>query len=241
MNRFMSTLQKDVMIQSRNNMYAISVMVAIVFAVIFTMVLKPEYLSTVIPAALLFIVGGTTIIFVGALIMEEKELGLIDVFEITPLNMKTYLMSKVVSLTFLSTLEVLIMIGIPIYWNNNNYDIELPNIAVLIVAVILLNLFYTLLGIGIVVRFNKLTDFMMPTVLIMIFLQVPIVYYSRIINAKLLLIIPSAAPIMLVQGAFNGLDLWQWIYGTVYTLLIVTVTGYWAYKAFVNNVLKKAR
>lgn len=241
MNRFMSTLQKDVMIQSRNNMYAVTILVAVVFAIIFTFILKPEHLSTVIPAAMLFVVGGTTIIFIGALIMEEKELGLINAFTVTPLDMRTYLASKIFSLTFLSTVEVGIMVGVPIFWNNGNNNTQLPNIILLFIAVVVLNLFYTLLGLAISVRFNKLTDVMMPIVIVMIFLQVPIVYFSGIMEIKLLLIIPTAAPIMLVSGAFNPLGMWEWLYGVIYTILIIVVTGRWAFSAFNKHILEKTR
>jgi len=241
MNRFASTFQKDVMVQARNNLYTISIMVALVFAVIFTFLLKPEHLSKVIPATLLFVVGGTTIIFIGALLMEEKELGLINAFTVTPLNMKTYLASKIFSLTVLSTIEVGIMIGVPIFWNNSSVGTELPNLLLLSVAVISLNLFYTLLGMAISVRFNKLTDVMMPITALMIFLQIPIIYFANILDSKLLLIIPSAAPIMLVQGAFNTLSQWQWLYGCIYTMVIILITGIWAYKAFDAHVLKKTR
>lgn len=241
MSRFASTFQKDVMIQARNNMYSISLIVAVLFAIVFTFILNPEFLRSIIPVALLFIVGGTTIIFIGALIMDEKELGILNAFSITPLSIREYLWSKIVSLTFLATLEVGIMIGIPIAYAYINEGVALPNVLMLILGIVSVNVIYTVLGIGIVVRFRKLTDFLLPTVLIMIFLQVPILYYAKIITSNLILIIPSAAPIMLVQSAFNTLETWQWIYGIAYTIAWLVGLILWAFNSYKLHVVEKMR
>lgn len=239
MNRFASTIQKDVMIQVRNNMYSISLIIAIFFSIVFTFILKPQHVKSVIPAALLFIVGGTTITFIGALIMNEKELGILDALTITPLKIREYLLSKVVSLTFLATLEVGIMIGGPIAYSHLTIGSPLPNLYILTLGIVSINLMYTILGISIAVRFKKLTDFFLPTVFVMIFLQVPVIYFAKIISSKLLLIIPSAAPIMLVQGAFDKLETWQWIYGVSYTLILLLSLLIWAFRSYKAHIFKK--
>ena len=129
----------------------------------------------------------------------------------------------------------------PLWWHHSNGGMALPNVPLLVTAVALLNMMYVFMGIVIAVRFRKLTDAMMPTVAVMIVLQVPIVYFLGVLRSKALLLIPSAAPVMLVQGVFHGLENWEWLYGIFYTAILIGITGRWAYSAFNMHVLEKAR
>ena len=78
MRRLTSTIRKDMIVQSRNNIYSMTLVVAFLFAVVFSLLIKPEYIGLIIPSALLFIVGGTTVVFIAILIMDEKELGILN-------------------------------------------------------------------------------------------------------------------------------------------------------------------
>lgn len=239
MSRLGSTIRKDMIVQSRNNIYSMTLVIAVMFAIVFSLLLKPEHLGLIVPAALLFVVGGTTIIFVALLIMEEKELGILNALTVSPLNTYEYLISKISSITLLATLEVAIMIGIPIVLAYYRVGLDLPNIAALLIGVLIINCIYCMIGVIVSVRFNKFTDFMFPGVIVVIFLQIPTLYFAKMIQSNILLIIPSSAPVMFVYGAFNKLDLWQWVYATGYSLLILGLLGLWTHQAYIKHVKSK--
>jgi len=241
MGKFFSTFQKDVMVQVRNNIYGVTFIIALLFAVVFTFALNPNIISLAIPAAILFLVGGTTLAFIGGLILDEKDKGILLAMVLSPLSTKQYLWSKIASITFLAVLEIGIMAGGPVAYFTLAKGVALPNIPIFIVAIIAINLLYSLLGVTITVRYRKMTEYMIPVVFCMIFFQIPILYYANIITSPLLLAIPSAAPVMLVHGAFNSLELWQWIYSFGYTALILVVLSYTAIRAYKKYIIGKLR
>lgn len=238
MSRLASTIRKDMIVQSRNNIYTMTLVVALLFAIVFSILLKPEHIGVIIPAAMLFIVGGTTVVFIAILIMDEKELGLLNAMTVTPLSTKEYLIAKVGSITFLASLEVAIMLGVPIVLGYYRVGIQLPNFVFLVLGVIIVNLMYSLLGVGLIVRFEKFTEFMFPAVMIMVFFQIPAIYYAGILSTKAILLIPSAAPVMLIYGSFNQLEVWQLIYGIGYSVIILAGFAFWAYRAYVKHVVR---
>ncbi len=241
MNRLTTTIQKDMVVQIRNHIYTISLSLAVLFSIIFAALLKPDSIPIVIPAVMLLIVGGTTLVFIGGLILEEKETGILSALMLSPLRIKEYLWSKIITLTFLSTVEVGIMIGVPIAFFFYSKGTALPNLFLLLVGVLILNVMYTLLGIGLTVRYKKITDYMIPIVMIMIALQLPIIYYGKIVESPLFLVIPSSAPVMVIQGAFNQLPAWQWIYAVSYNLIILLGLLKWAFRSYHHYIVRKMR
>lgn len=241
MGRLSSSIQKDTMIQARKNLYAISLGLAVIFSLIFCFILKPDQLKIVIPAAMLLIVGGSTLLFVGALIMDEKESGVLSALVVSPLTSREYLLSKIITLTFLSTLEVGIMTGIPLAYFHGKFGVELPNILLLAVGIVILNMSLTALGIIVAVRFKKITDYIVPILVVMIFLQVPIIYFSGIMNSHVFLAIPSSASVMIIRGAFGALEPWQWIYAGIYNAVIVASLLIWAVASYEKHIVRKMR
>ena len=239
MSRLPSTIRKDMIVQSRNNIYSMTLVVALLFAIVFSVLLKPEHIGAIIPAALLFIVGGTTVVFVAILIMDEKELGILSALTVTPLKTKEYIISKVSSITFLATLEVAIMLGVPIALSYYRVGMELPNFLLLVLGVLVVNAMYSMLGVGLIVRFDRFTDFMFPAVILMVMFQLPSIYYADIISSKLLLLIPSAAPVMLVYGAFNSLETWEILYGILYSAFILAIFAIWSYRAYKKHIVER--
>jgi fluoroquinolone transport system permease protein len=199
-----------------------TLVVAFLFAIVFSVLLSPEHIGAIIPPALLFIVGGTTVVFVAILIIDEKELGILNALTVTPLNSKEYL----------------IMLGVPITLAYYRVGLELPKFFLLALGVLIINTIYSMLGVGLIVRFGKFTDFMFPAVIILVFFQVPSLYFADIITSKLLLLIPSAAPVMLVYGAFNSLEVWEWIYGIGYSVLVLIGFALWSYKAYMKHIVE---
>ena len=239
MSRLGSSIQNNMIIQVRKNYYSVTLLIAVLVAVVTALLFKPHQIRTLIPAVMLLIVGGTTFVFIGGLIFDEKEKGILSALAVSPLSVGEYIWAKIISLTFLSTLEVGIMVFGPVIWFSLRADIEMPRVLPLVSGIVILNLLYTLAGLSITVYFRKITDFLMPMTGIMIFLQIPVLYFAGIIKHPIFLAIPSAAPVMIIQGAFISLELRQWIYAGSYVLCQLVVLVIWSYRSFVRNIMER--
>lgn len=239
MRRLLATIKTDISVQFRNQFYTIAIAIALVFAIILSQLIRPEQIITVIPALLLLIVGGTTLLFVGGLIIAEKDEGTLSAIIVSPLRPAEYLWSKIITLTLLATLEVVVLIGGALAIMSFSRNIAWPNLIIFLTGIIAINIAYTILGIALSVRYKKITDYVVPVLFIAIFLQLPIIYFWGIFEHPLFLLIPSSAPIQLIQGSLLKLEAWQWFYAIGYIVLQLTVLTGWAYQAFDTHIIRK--
>ena len=170
----------------------------------------PERLPAYIPTLLLLVVGGTTLLYVGAMMLFEKDEGTLSATLVSPLRSSAeYLWSKVLSLTALATLESVVMIGGATLIMSFSVDVTLPNIPILLVEI---GVLYTLIGIIIIVRLDAITDFLVLMGLVATMLQFPFLYFLGWVEHPLLLVIPTSAPTVIMHGAYRALSAGAWLY-----------------------------
>lgn len=239
MNRLFAAMKTDVMVQTRNNLYTIGIAVALLSGFIVSRISTAAALPTMIPIIMLFVVGGSTLLYVAGLIIFEKDEGTLNALIVSPLRRSEYLWSKIISLSFLATLESVLLIGLSIFLISRSEEISAFNIPILLLGIITMAVLYTLLGIVLIVRFRQITDFLVPVLVVAIVLQAPFLYFAGLIDNPLFLIIPTSAPTMLMQGAWLNLEVWQWVYALGYSALQVIVLCIWAFRAFDTHIVRK--
>ena len=232
MNRFTAALRTDVITQVRNRLYIIGPVASILFAIFAGLVSNPSNYFRAIPVFLLLVVGGTTLMYVAAMILFEKDEGTLSAVTVSPLRTWEYLLSKVVSLSLLALLESLILIGLVTRFQGSN-------LLLLVFGNLVIGIIYTLIGIVMIVRYRSITDFLVPLLVVALVLQLPVLYFLGLIESPLLLIIPSSAPTMLIQSAWVPLTTGQWVYALVYSLALVVGLSIWAYRAFYRHIIMK--
>jgi len=241
MKRLLSAIKTDFTVQVRNNLYVIGIMVALLVAGVLSYVATPERMFLLVPALLLTVIGGSTMMYVAGMILFEKDEHTINAIIVSPLRSAEYLWAKVISLTVLATIESVIMVGgamlIMSYW----YHLSLPNIPLLLLGIVAIGIIYTLIGIIAVVRYNKITDFLVPMTGVMIVLQLPFLYFIGMVHHNIFLLIPTSAPAMIMQGAYTSLSTWHWVYAIGYTLLTICLLAVWARHAFNAYIVCKGR
>ena len=238
MTRFLSSIRKDVVIQARKKFYAVSLTFASLTAAIFSIYLDPQMILKLIPATIL-ILSGMSLIFVGILIAEENEKGILKALMYSPLTIGEYLGAKIISLTILGNIEMGIMIAGPLYYFHVVDDVELPNMWIFFIGLTILNLIYTIIGVIISVRFKKLTDMLFPITAIVILLEIPAVHFSDLLTSNFFLTIPSSAPVVLIQSAFIDLSSTMWIYTIAYNAFLLVLLSWWAKAAYNKHILLK--
>ena len=237
MKRLLSTIKTDVTVQVRNKLYTVGMSVAVLIAIMLSQLAAPDELPAVIPATMLLIIGSTTLIYVAGMIVFERDEGTINAVIVSPLRISEYLWSKIISLTFLATLEAAVMVGGALLILGFSLAITVPNVALLLLGIIAIGILYTLIGVILIARFDKITDFLIPMSAVFSVLQLPFLYFLGWVEHPLFLLIPTSAPTVLMQGAYVPLSAWEWFYAIGYTVLLIPGLTFWAYRAFEKHIV----
>jgi fluoroquinolone transport system permease protein len=172
--------------------------------------------------------------FIGGMVLLEKEQGILSLLYITPLKIKEYMISKILTLTIISML-VGVVISKVAY---SGY----VNIILLLVGILLTSIFYTLIGFIISTTSRSVNDYfvrMMPWMLLLVlpcFSLIPndtIPYWMQCFID----IIPSVAGLKLVFGAFYHIPLWQIVIYIVPLIIFNYIAFIKAMNMFKNKVV----
>lgn len=241
MTRLTSAMKTDVQVQIRNRLYYIGPAFAVLAAGLLAWLAPVVDLAQIVPTAMILLIGGSTLLYVVGLIMFEKEEGTLNAVIVSPLWPFEYLLSKVLTLTALATLESAIIIGGAVLMIRGRSLEPSPFYPPLLLAgIIAIGVLYTLIGIIVMVRYDRLTEALVPVLAIAIPLQLPFLYFLGWLAQPLFLVVPTSAPTMLMWGAFYPLAPWQWLYGVGYTIILVAGLAYWAHAAFRTHIIRKA-
>lgn len=239
MSRLLSAMKMDVTVQVRTNLYTIGIVAGVIIAAALAQLARPEQLVAVIPTLMLLVVGGSTLLYVAGMILFEKDEGTLNAVIVSPMRTSEYLGSKIVTLTALATLEAIIMTGGAMLLMQWSSTVTLPNIPLLFVGIIAIGVIYTLIGIVLIVRYDKITDFLIPMSGVAVVLQLPFLYFLGWVAHPILLVIPTSAPTMLMRGAYRQLTAWEWLYAIGYTGALIIGLAIWAYRAFQTHIIMK--
>lgn len=239
MTRLSQAIATDIRIQFRNGLYHVGIIISLIIAIALAQLTSPQSLGNVVPAAILLIIGGTTMLYVAGMMIFEKDEGTIAATIVSPLTTKEYLIAKLVSLVLLATLESLISIYGAIVIHQIGGAATWPNAAWLVLGILVIGIVFTLTGIAVVARFNKITDFLIPMAAISVAMQLPFLYFWGLWKHPALLILPTAAPTMLMDAAFRPLAMWEQFYAIGYSIATVLALGLWAHAAFQKHIIQR--
>ena len=239
MTRLLAAVKTDATVQVRNNLYTIGIGVGVLVAVVLALLAGPEHLAAAVPPTMLLVGGGSTLLYVAGMILFEKDEGTLHAVIVSPLRTSEYLGSKVLTLTTLATLEAAVMIGGALLIVSRSGTAPWPHLPVLLLGLIAMGVLFTLIGIVLIVRYDKITDFLIPVSALSMMLQLPVLYFLDVVVHPAFLVIPASAPTLLIKGAFFPLTPWEWLYAVGYTAALIIGLAFWAYRAFVKHIRMK--
>ena len=239
MSRLLRAMRTDAVVQWRNGLYLVGLVAALLLALALSRLATPASLGLVVPTVMLLVVGGSTLLYVAGLIIFEKDEGTLRATLVSPLRRTEYLWSKIMTLSALATLEgLVIVVGTLLLMPTSP---PLPELPLLLVGIAAIGLVYTLVGIILVVRFDTITDTLIPLGAAAAVLQSPVFHFLDWVPHAGWLVIPTSAPAMLMRGAFLPLDTLEWIYAWGYTAVSVLVLTGWAYRGFDHHIPGRGR
>lgn len=232
MRRLAATLRLDLRLQVRNHLYLFTALTTLLLLTVLRQLVPREVLEEVFPPLLFLWLGSTTLMFVAAQVLFEKGEGTLSAVTVSPLRTLEYLVSKLLTLTSLATVESLALLFFS-YGTN-------VNLPLLLLGVVGLAALYTLVGLILVVRYDSVTHFLMTSPLYLTPLCVPALGLTGLWDSPFLYLWPTQGPLLLLEGAFQDVAAWQVGYALVWTALSLVGLVVWAERAFYRHVILKA-
>lgn len=228
MSRFLATWWLDVQIQIRNLFYLVTGAGAGIITLVIVYLIPEERYSLAIPNVVFLGMAMPFYLAAGQILFEKSERTL-DALSVSPLRIRDYLISKVVTLGQIGVMEACLITGV-IY--------GVPDTPILfLVGVLQLTTVFVLGGIILVVRYESVNDFLIPSIPVILVLQIMLVYEFGLLEGWVILW-PVYGGWMLLLAGMND---WHWESLLLYlcsSLAWIGVFWYWAERAFEKWVLR---
>jgi len=202
----LATLRLDVALQARSRLYVIGLGVAVVMGAMVRYLIPEAHVGRGLAAFYVLGVGGPTFMFGASTLLRAKEEGTLAALRVSGLSTRDYVASKALTLTAFALVESAVVYAIAARGVETRY-------VALVLGAAVLGLFYTLLGLGLASGYRAITTFLLPTgTVASVLLQLPFLSLVGIGPAWVYYLIPTQAPLLIIQGAFEPLAAWQWAY-----------------------------
>jgi fluoroquinolone transport system permease protein len=231
MSLLWSTMRWDWRLQWRQGLFLAALFVMLVWVGIFSQIndLVARYLLPVMLYIDLSIFG---FFFMAGLLYLEKGEGVLAALVVTPLRSWHYLVAKLATLTLIG-LAVSIVVVAVVHREGVNWPL-------LIAALTLNSLFFSLASFILAVRYDAINEFLIPAVWLLGVAQIPFLDSLGIWSGWPIYLLPFQAALLLVRGAFEPLAAWQWLYALTYIGLCIVVGYIWALHTFEWFVVRGA-
>jgi len=212
MRNINNVIKSDFKFQYEEGFLYIYLAICIIYLVILS-VLPSSILSIVLPVLIYSDPAGLGLFFIGGMIMLEKRQGIVNYLIVTPLLVREYILSKVMTL---STLAVVVTLIITIFTSIK----EPINYLVLITSTFLTANFFTMIGILIAITCSNLNEYFVKIIPWMILLSLPCLGLIVLPDNIFISIIPSVASLQLIIGAFHEITIIKYLLLTIYLIII---------------------
>lgn len=227
---FRSMVAWDVRLQVRYGFYAVYAVLTVAF-VVGLRLLEPALRTD---ATVLLVVTDPTLLgfyFIAALVLFEKEEGVLAALVTTPLGDRGYLASKVLTLSLLAVVASTIVVVL-------GHGASPPGLALLAGTVAASASLFVLAGFVAVARFDSINEYFIGAVGWGTVLFLPLFGYVGVVETRLFYLLPTQATLLLVEGTFRPLSAWQYGYGVAVLAVGNAVAYAWARRSFRRHIVR---
>lgn len=225
MRRLIHSIKLDMRMQMKYGLYTVYIVIVAMYLLMLTFI-PQNYAVKIAPIIIFSDPSALGFFFIGGLVLLEKSENVLDYIVVTPLRVKEYIISKVVSLSLISLVAALII---------SLYSCSLSfNIPVFIVTIILTSSVFTLIGFIAVSKFQSINEYLLSSMLYIIVLFIPFIGYFNLFQCWIFYIFPTHAMLMLLKGSFGNISSLNFIYSIAYLVLWIFLL----YKLSINRFVK---
>ena len=226
--RLLHAVWADIRFQFKQGFYLVYVLITVMYLIILSF-LSEDILSVGLPLVVFSDPSVLGLFFIGGIIMLEKMQGILSVLVVSPLRTIEYILSKVISLAFVSVLAAVAITGFSNYGS--------VNWLLVFLSTVLTSGIFTLCGIMITAGCNTVNQYMIKTVPYMLLLVLPCFSLIGFPYSDLFTIIPSVAALRLMLGAYTGIPLYEAIGLIIYLVGMNYLFLRWAIRVFENKII----
>lgn len=230
MKRLLASLQLDIKSQFRNGFYYVSGFVALMMILLLRQFSEVNWMLWW-PVIILENLVINTFYFMSGLVLLEKAEGTLEAQIVSPLRPWEYLTAKIGSLAVLSLLESLVIVvavsGVSFNW------------LLLVLGILSLVALYVLYGFLVVVRYDSIGEFILPSAVWTMAFSVPLLYYFNFWRSDWIFLHPLQAPLLLMQSAFAKIPPLHLFYAFAYSLFWIAIAYFLAQRAYHRFVVTK--
>lgn len=218
-------LRTDIKLQWRQGFW----LIYFVFTAIYVTVLLNIPHNSRLLVSLILILSDTTmlgVIFIGALVLLEKQQATIQSLFVTPLEPKHYLWSKTLSLSLIAVC-MSFLVYLPA-WKFDGYTPFLLAVIAFTAGT------FVMLGLGLAARVETINQYFGLLMAVSMTLIIPVLPYMLLGQHPAFIVLPYVASLDLMLGAGDPLPLWRIVLDVGFLL----VWGYLAYMFALKQVRK---
>jgi fluoroquinolone transport system permease protein len=190
MTRLAATLTTDVRVQLRNGFYLATAFV-VACSVVLLRWLPADVAAVLLPVVLLENILINSFYFVSGLLLLERGEGTFAAQSVTPLRTGEYLASKLLTLTALSLVESLLIATAVAGLDGR--------LVVMSLGIALAATLFCLSGVALVVHYESINEFIMPSALYTFLLSLPVLGYFGVGAREWYLPHPIEGPLELMR------------------------------------------
>ena len=196
LKRWWSLLSLEFLHQWRSGFVLVGGFAVLLWGVLFTTLsmLPPKWFRLLVAGFVTINGLVTTFYFVAALVLLERQQGILGGMAVTPVRPSDYLMSKTTTLTLLALVETVLItiwaVGTAVHW------------GWLLLGLTGVGMIYTLVGLLLVSRFRSLTSFLLPSAGVVIILLLPLLEMFSLCSPHWFWWNPVQYPLLLLKAAF---------------------------------------
>ncbi|MBA1336453.1 MAG: hypothetical protein HPY66_2888 [Firmicutes bacterium] len=163
--------------------------------------------------------------------MLERGESTLDYIIITPLRIREYLISKVITLTSLALLTGTAISAMS--------PLSGFNVPLLVTGIALTSVLFILIGFMAVARFRTVNEYMLTSLLYISVFCLPILDYFGLYRSWVFYLLPTQASLVLIRGAFELPAAWLILYSISYLIICIAAAFPFAYRAFYRFIVLK--
>ncbi len=201
--------------------------------------LIPEGLRRV---AMPYVIFGDSVIIgfffiAGAVFFEKGERTLFALLS-TPVRFRHYLTGKLAGLSLLSLVAAVVLGVHAIVGPGDDLARVVGRVALLALAVVMCTLLFLLCGLITAAPFPSITDWLIPSTLVIAVMNVPLLSYSGFLSSPAFYLLPTQGSLLLLGSVFGQLELsaWQAVYAVGYQvawLAALVLLARWVFDRYV--------
>ncbi|MGB3589528.1 MAG: hypothetical protein WBA23_23480 [Tunicatimonas sp.] len=228
MKALTNLLRWDLLLLHRNQLIVISLALAGLYLGVFYLLKDLGNLEKLLVLLIYNDPVVTGLMFIGALVLFEKDQHTLEALAVSPLSTDTYLWSKAISLTLVALGTSLMMA-----WAGYGWQFQYVHF---VTGVIGASLFYIFLGGWVVAQTNSFNQFLVRMIPLLILTALPFIPFFGAAPSVWFYPIPSYPSILLLQATFEDISVMELVYAYGYGTLAVVGSYYLARASFRKHI-----